>query len=166
MSRFFFLASLFFYLNLELFAQTPTSPNLAAPISVSPSILADDPSEYLGLDLSSIFSRFGAPSRVNSLRGTEAWQDDVVFDYGSGWIISWAGDRVWKIAFKAAYSGSVYGLFLGDLPEKAYSILGTPWFGSEESLVYRMPWRGYPVRLRIMLEGGRISGFELYRADL
>ena len=59
----------------------------------------------------------------------------------------------------------VHGVFIGDLADKVVSILGTPYFSDADNLVFRLPYRGYPVRLRVTLSGGVVTGLFIYRAD-
>lgn len=145
-------------------AASPGSAQGAAPSSPS-SILPDDPAPLLGLGLAESYARLGAPASVAAFRGAEAWQDDVVFSFGSGYSLFWFGDRLWQIRFGPGYPGTVYGLFLGDGADKVYSLLGAPFFEAEGSLVYRLPYRGYPVRLRVVVAEGRVADLYLYRAD-
>ena len=128
-------------------------------------ILDDDPSSLLGLDLAGAFSRFGVPSSVAAIRGDEAWQDDVAFVYGPGYSLFMYGNKVWQLRFAKPYSGSLYGLFIGDPSSKALSILGQPYETSATALSYRMPYKSYPVKLRLVLQDDRIVDAYLYRAD-
>jgi len=140
------------------------SPGATGP-SVAVAVLPDDPASLLGMGLSDALARFGAPSRVEVSRGAEAWQDDVVFVYGSGTGLYWAIDRLWQIRFSPGYAGSVYGVFLGDAADKVVSTLGTPYYQDETNLVFRLPFRGYPVRLRVVIAGGAVKELYVYRAD-
>jgi hypothetical protein len=128
-------------------------------------ILDDDPAPMLGLSLGDSLARFGAPSSVGAVRGEAAWQDDVAFVYSAGYTIFLYGDRLWQIRFSKPYAGSIYGLFIGDDSGKALSSLGQPYEGGADYLVFRMPYKSYPVRLRLALQDGRISDAYLYRAD-
>ena len=137
-----------------------------APATVSaPAILSDDPASLLGLDLGESFSRFGPPASAFAIRGDEAWQDDVAFAYSAGYTLFIYGDRLWQLRFTKPYSGSIYGLFLGDASDKALSILGQPYESGAAYLLYRMPFKSYPVRLRLVLQDDRIVDAYLYRAD-
>jgi hypothetical protein len=137
----------------------------AEPQPPAAAILSDDPSDLLGLGLGESFSRFGAPASVAAIRGDEAWQDDVAFAYPAGYSLFLYGDRLWQLRFTKPYSGSLYGLFLGDDSDKALSILGQPYESGADYLLYRMPFKSYPVRLRLVLLDGRIADAYLYRAD-
>ncbi len=132
---------------------------------VAPSILDDDPASLLGLTLADSFSRFGAPSSVGAVRGEAAWQDDVAFLYPKGYTLFVFGDRVWQLRFTKPYSGSIYGLFLGDGSDKALSILGQPFESGPSYFLYRMPYKSYPVRLRLAIQENKIVEAYLYRAD-
>jgi len=129
------------------------------------SILDDDPSALLGLSLVDSFARFGAPSSVYALRGDESWQDDVAFVYGTGYTLFMYGDRLWQLRFTKPYAGSIFGIFIGDASDKALSILGQPYENGPGYLVYRMPFKSYPVRLRLALQDDRIVDAYLFRAD-
>jgi hypothetical protein len=141
------------------------SPTTASAAQTAPAYLPDDAAFFLGLGLSSALERCGTPTSVGVVRGEETWQDDVVFSYSAGYSLFWVGDKLWQIRFGKGYAGSVYGLFIGDKPEKVYSILGTPYYQGEGALVYRLPYRSYPVRLRLVVTDGAVSDFYLYRAD-
>jgi hypothetical protein len=131
----------------------------------APGILDDDPAPLLGLGLAESLARFGAPASVYAVRGDATWQDDVAFAYGPGYTLFLYGNKLWQLRFSKPYAGSIYGLFLGDDSAKALSILGQPFEASPGSLVYRMPYKSYPVKLRLALVDDRIVDAYLYRAD-
>lgn len=149
-------------------ASVPQASPQSGPVSslpASPALLPDDPASLLGLSLPEAFVSLGVPASVSAFRGEEAWQDDVIFSYAAGYSLFWFGDRLWQIRLQSGYAGSAYGIFLGDQDDKVYSLLGTPFYTSEDSLVYRLPYRGFPVRLRLVLAEGRVQDMYLYRAD-
>jgi len=137
----------------------------AVAAAEAPLVLEDDPAPLLGLCLSEALERYGSPASVFPVRGEEAWQDDVAFRYGPGYTLFLYGDRLWQLRFAAPYAGSVYGLFLGDGVDKICSLLGEPYERGESFLVYRMPYRGYPVRLRLEVADGTLSDIYVFRAD-
>lgn len=159
------LALLALALATALPAQAPSPPPPPAPAPQAPAIVMDDPAPLLGLGLAEAWSRFGPPQKVLAVRGEAAWQDDVVFAYPSGYALSWSGDRLWQIHFTPGYQGSVYGIFLGDGTDKLVSTLGTPYYSSESFLVFRLAWKGFPVRLRASLAAGKVTDLYVYRAD-
>ena len=145
-------------------AMFPLSAETPAGVA-APAILSDDPADLLGLVLEDCFSRLGAPASVCAIRGDSAWQDDVAFIYASGYTLFIYGDRLWQLRFTKPYLGSIYGLFLGDGLEKVISILGQPYENGSGFLLYRMPYKSYPVRLKLMLQEDHITDVYLYRAD-
>lgn len=153
-----------FILTSSIGAQSPATPPLQTPAPEA-AIIMDDPAPLLGLVLAEAWSRFGPPVKVAAVRGDSPWQDDVVFIYPTGYALSWSGDRLWQLHFSQGYQGSVYGIFVGDGADKLVSTLGTPYFSSEVSLVFRMAWKGFPVRLRASIAQGKVTDLFVYRAD-
>jgi hypothetical protein len=148
-------------LPAALAAQASAEALAAAPRAV----LEDDPAPLLGLGLPESLARFGSPASVGAIRGEAPWQDDVAFVYSAGYTLFLYGDRLWQLRFAKPYAGSIYGLFLGDGSDKALSILGQPYESGPGFLVYRMPYKSYPVRLRLVLQDDRITDAYLFRAD-
>lgn len=142
-----------------------SAPLAAQTANATVALLDDDPAPLLGGTLAGTLDRFGAPSSVYAVRGAEAWQDDVAFGYVAGFTFFIFGDRVWQLRLAAPYAGSIYGLFLGDHSEKALSTLGQPYERTADSLVYRLPYRGYPVKLRLVFASDALVDVYLYRAD-
>ncbi|HTX74263.1 MAG TPA: hypothetical protein VMC79_15635 [Rectinemataceae bacterium] len=128
-------------------------------------MLDDDPAALLGATLGELLGRFGPPATVYAVRGSEAWQDDVAFDYGPGFTFFLFGDRAWQLRLSKPYVGSIYGLFLGDRSDKVLSTLGQPYERLGDSLVYRMPFRGYPVKLKLIFSADVLVDAYLFRAD-
>lgn len=107
-----------------------------------------------------IFTRFGVPQSVHAVRGLEAWQDDVVFTYPD-WDLYWFKDRVWQVGLAAAY-----GVKKGDPLDTILSTLGKPIQQKDNTLVYPLPSRSWPLRLRILLdETGALQTLYIYRSD-
>jgi hypothetical protein len=119
-----------------------------------------DPSSLLGATLPQVIETFGSPRTVHSVRGPEAWQDDVVFVY-DGLDFYWFRDRVWQVR-----AGSAFGLNSGDSRETALSLLGEPLHRMEDAFVYQLPSRAWPLRLRVGFDAeGRVTKLFVYRAD-
>jgi hypothetical protein len=137
----------------------------AATAQPGQAILDDDPSAILGLGLQDLVARFGVPASVAAIRGDEAWQDDVAFVYGAGYSLFVYGNKVWQLRFVKPYAGSLFGLFIGDPASKALSILGQPFEASPAALSYRMPYKSFPVKLRLIVQDDKIVDAYLYRAD-
>ena len=144
--------------------QVAVAPNDASSSQIP--VLPDDPTVFLGKTIAEVFAERGPPTSMTPVRGPETWQDDVEFSWGDGCRFDWFDNHVWRIEFDAAYKGSVLGLFIGDASDKALSLLGQPHFVAEDGLVWRLPWRGYPVQLRIAVKDSVITDIAVFRADL
>ena len=138
---------------------------LVAESPAPQTLLPDDPSALLGYGLSEAIAERGVPASVSVFRGAEPWQDDVVFEYPEGFSFFWFGNHLWQIRFVAGYKAPVFGLYVGDAAEKAVSLLGQPYYTTTDALVFRLPWRGYPVQLRVVLRDSRVSELYVFRAD-
>jgi len=129
-------------------------------------VLPDDPAVLLGLNPAQAIERFGAPTSVFAIRGTEAWQDDVVFDYGGGFSLFLFKDRVWQIRVAKPYASPVLGFVVGTSKERAASALGSPVLELAGAVEWNLPGEAWPVRLRgIVDEAGLIPELYVYRAD-
>lgn len=131
----------------------------SAPAAGTPAAPAD-PAALLGLDLPTALAQFGPPRTVRAVRGPDPRQDDVVFAYGA-FDLYWYRDRVWQVALQAAY-----GVRTGDLRIAVEGVLGAPHLELERALVYQLPSRGWPVRLRVGLSSaGMVESLYVFRAD-
>ncbi len=141
-------------------APSTTGPGTVGEATETASARVVDPSSFLGATLSQVLETFGAPKTVHSVRGPEAWQDDVVFVY-EDLDVYWFRDRVWQVR-----ADSAYGLKAGDTRELAISLLGEPLHRLEDAFVYQLPSRAWPIRLRVGFDAeGRLTKLFVYRAD-
>jgi hypothetical protein len=134
-------------------------PAGAVPVQAA-EILRTDPASLIGLSLENMLSRFGVPQGVYASRGSEAWQDDVVFVYEGGDFYVYR-DRVWQIRLKTAY-----GIRLGD-PRPVVSLtLGEEAGDFGDHMVLALPSKGWPLALRVNLDGaGIVTAVYVYRPD-
>ncbi|HUX38067.1 MAG TPA: hypothetical protein VMV44_09205 [Rectinemataceae bacterium] len=144
-------------------AQPPPATHQASAAGLP---LPDDPTVYIGKTIAEVMADRGVPHSMAAIRGPEVWQDDVEFSWGDGSHFDWYADRVWRIDFDKDYKGSVFGIFIGDSSDKALSLLGQPHFTAADGLVWRLPWRGYPVQLRLTVKDGIVTDIAVFRADL
>lgn len=122
--------------------------------------LLQDPSWLIGATLQSIITQFGSPLAVYAVRGPESWQDDVVFSY-DGIDLYWYQNRVWQIGLSEGY-----GIKKGDKKEAVLAILGEPLIQEESYLVFRLPSRGWPLRLRVQCnEQQVVQSLYVYRPE-
>jgi hypothetical protein len=147
---------LFIYVSVMGFAQTIPEDNRGN----AGQDLLQDPSWLVGATLQSIITQFGSPLAVYSVRGPESWQDDVVFSY-DGIDLYWYQNRVWQIGLSQGY-----GIKKGDKKEAVLAILGEPLIQEESYLVFRLPSRGWPLRLRVSFsEQQVVKALFVYRPD-
>jgi len=143
---------------------SPPQSGLAMPMPDS--AVPEDPAVLLGLDPAQAIARFGPPASVFAVRGTEAWQDDVVFDYGNGFSLFLFMDKVWQVRIAEPYARPVLGFIVGSTKERAASALGAPAVELTGSCEWILPGEAWPVRLRgIVDDSGAIHEMYVYRAD-
>lgn len=148
----FLLTTLLCIVPPVLFAQT-------APAGPGEDLL-QDPSWLVGATLQSIITQFGSPLAVYAVRGEEPWQDDVVFSY-DGIDLYWYQNRVWQVAVPEGY-----GIKKGDPKDTVLALLGEPLIQQETFLVFRLPSRGWPLRLRVHFsDTDTVDGLYVYRPD-
>jgi hypothetical protein len=149
-------------------AQSGPSPQ-AASAQAAPgdgrALLGDDPALLLGIAPREAFDRFGPPETLFPLRGEEAWQDDVVFQYSGGFSLFWYSGRVWQVRLSTGYRGPAFGVSMGDGLDAIVSLLGQPYLSADPGYVFNLPSRGYPVRMRVSLKEGKVNDMYIYRAD-
>ena len=125
----------------------------------------DDPSSYIGLTLTELIRRFGAPLSVHAVRGLEQWQDDVVFVYDQGDFYVYK-DRVWQADLKAAL-----GIKTGDLRGHVFMVLDSMPGPSQaetrgDSVFYPLDGGSWPLMLRCDFDrAGRVEAIFIYRPD-
>ncbi len=77
----------------------------------------------------------------------------------------WLKPDVVQLRFGSGIKGTIAGIGIGSSPEEVISLCGPPWIEDGSSLYYNLPWRGGPVRLRLVFEDYEQGGeglFEVY----
>jgi len=129
-------------------------------------VLPWSPSVMLGMSPGEAIERLGAPARVYAVRGPEAWQDDVVFEYGEGLSLFLFADRVWQVRIAELYPLPVLGFVLGGSRDAIAAALGAPAAVRDGDPEWMLTGEAWPVRLRaIPGEDGAIRELYVYRAD-
>ncbi len=139
---------------------------LAASSAQAQDVQSLDLPALVGLTPAEALERLGAPAEVSAVRGEEAWQDDVVFFYPQHLYLFWYQNRVWQVRLDALYQGGFLGLAMGASRSAVRQALGAPMKELEDSVVYQLEERGYPVRLRLYFEEERLVDLYCYRGDL
>ena len=118
------------------------------------------PHSFVGMKLEELIDRYGPPKTVYAARGSESWQDDVVFEYDQGDFYIYRG-RVWQVGLT-----SVYGIALGDPKPAALLVLGDRAEDRGNYMLFPLPDGGWPLMLRINFsDAGLVSAIFIYRPD-
>jgi hypothetical protein len=120
----------------------------------------DDPLLLVGIKLEKLIERFGAPKAVHAARGSEVWQDDVVFSYDEGNFYLYK-DRVWQVALKSAY-----GIAIGDAKQLVFLVLGEAAEDKGGYILMPLQSEGWPLMLRLNVNSAaKVSAIFIYRSD-
>ena len=142
---------------------TPLQANPVQMGMINPGSL--EPETLLGMTLEDAFHRFGPPHQVGVVRGSEPWQDDVLFIYPQGINLFWFQDRVWQVRLSAPFTGKVRGIQIGDSRDQVSEVLGPPYYTETGWNLYHFEGPSYPIRLRVFFREGLVEDMYLYRGD-
>lgn len=120
---------------------------------------------FLGMEPEAVIETLGPPERIYPFRGSEDWQDNVIFFYSRRIYLFWYNNRVWQVRLDGEYTGSVFDFQMGDGKDKVIETLGEPYVSDDRSLIYYLPDQGYPVKMRLFFQENVLSDFYLYRGD-
>jgi hypothetical protein len=145
-----------FFIPLLLFISSPVwTQQQPAPANSS-----DEQLSFVGMTVAAMLERMGPPRAVNTARGEEPWQDDVVFHYSIGDFYVY-GDRVWQVKL-----ASVYGISNGDRKSAALLVLGDAAEDKGEYILSQVTGKDWPLTLRINFNNsGLVSAIYIYRPD-
>jgi hypothetical protein len=145
---------------------TPLRPAAALVFFLAAAVLcAQEPGieNTVGLTLKEVFAFYGIPDAVHTARGTEEWQDDVVFVYTEKKLDLYIyKDRVWQVSAPAAL-----GVKKGDRKEAALRILADRVEDRGSYLLYNEEKSVWPKYARFNIDGdGRVGAIYIYRPDM
>jgi hypothetical protein len=122
-----------------------------------------DAENAVGLTLKEVFSYYGQPDTVYAVRGSEEWQDDVVFVYENLKLDVYIyKDRVWQVCVQSAL-----GLKKGDRKAAALLALAGNIEDRDNHLLYSYPNTVWPKYARFNLDAAnRIREIYIYRPDM
>lgn len=149
-------------------SQTAIPPIIEQPRPPSADLPAwNDPLvDRLGYVLAQAAEEFGAPKEVYSIRDpSDPALDSVVFYYEDYSYLFWWRNRLWQLRFDKRYQSDFMGLRMGQPRSEVEKTLGKPLSSGTAELIYQLPDRGFPVRVRLLFEQGKLSDFYLYRSD-
>jgi hypothetical protein len=124
-----------------------------------------DPTSYLGMDLARAVATLGLPRDIFAWRGADAASDNVVFYYPDSLYLFWFRDRVWQVRYDRRFSGPVLGLTLGMSRDEVIQASARSYIASGNSLYYDIDGAGFPVRVRLVFDAGRLTDMYVYRSD-
>jgi hypothetical protein len=119
----------------------------------------------LGLDLKTVFERFGVPSGVTTVRGEAPWQDDVVFVYPEGLSLFFFQDRVWQVRLDRNFPEALLGLSMGVPRGRVEELFGPPFGAEEDWILYHFAGGAFPVRVRFFFDARGLEDVYVYRGD-
>lgn len=138
----------------------PAPAKSPAPAQPQAAPARADISVWIGVSLTEAYQLFGVPKSVRVVRGSEPWQDDVVFTYDN-LELYFMKDRVWKVR-----SDSAFGFKRGASQDAVLASLGEPLHRLDSDFIYQLPGHAWPIRLRVGFdEAGQASDIYAYRAD-
>jgi hypothetical protein len=134
---------------------------MVAALSVTAQELsADDPSVFIGFSLRELVEILGPPERVYAVRGTETWQDDVVFAYRDREFYFYR-DRIWQIGLRNAF-----GVSAGEKRDVIPLIMGDDTVAAADHSLVLLRGRAWPLSVRFNIDGrGLIASIFIYRSD-
>ena len=121
--------------------------------------------DRIGYRVLQAIEEWGPPQEMAVNRGAEAVQDSIIFYYADHTYLYWWQNRLWQIRFDGRYKGEVMGIEMGLSRTDVVKRLGNPFNGTANDIIYQLPDRGFPVRLRLIFNNDRLVDFYLYRAD-
>jgi hypothetical protein len=147
-----FLCFLLFFQSLVAQAQSASSQAVDE---------SEESFSVIGMTVSEIFSRFGAPQTVYAVRGTESWQDDVVFMYKDFDCYVYQ-DRVWQVGVKSAL-----GISIGDSKDVAVLVLSGRASTFDNCIIAPLPSKDWPLVIRVNFDNkDNITALFIYRPDV
>ncbi|ADK81957.1 hypothetical protein [Sediminispirochaeta smaragdinae] len=160
------LVPLVLCLGGTLFAEVPISGRIDENSAFGKGVLqAMEPAlTLLGRFPAEAFESAGMPDLLQPFRGVSEDQDDVVSSYTNGVSLFFFENRVWQVRIQPPCS-LPSAIAFGMEKEALCNLLGIPFAEDEDSTIYMLPDRGYPVRIRFFFDGKGLNDIYIYRAD-
>jgi len=119
----------------------------------------DERLSFVGMMMADLLEKYGPPRSVVADRGSEVWQDDVVFQYNGADFYIYR-DRIWQVRLS-----STHGVSDGD--RKAVVLLTLS--GAEDKgdhALFAITGRDWPLMMRINFNSaGQVAAIYIYRSD-
>lgn len=125
-----------------------------------------DLSQLLGMSPAETYEVLGAPAEVLASR-TQNEVLQLVHFYADFIYLFWFRNRVWQIRVDSRFKGVFLGLRMGMTRAQVEHLLGPPRYAEEGGwYTYELPVVGYPRRLRLKFNDGRLADLYFFRSDL
>jgi hypothetical protein len=124
-----------------------------------------DPSSPIGMDPKTAMTAFGPPQEVFPFRGSETWQDNVVFFYADFTYLFWYGNRVWQVRYDGRFAGKPFGLSFGMSRDDVRAVIRRQFLETDDSLYFDIDEGKFPIRVRLVFGAERLSDVYVYRSD-
>ena len=129
-------------------------PFWAQPVS------GDEQLSFVGMTLQELIQRFGAPNTVIAARGSENWQDDVIFQYEQADFYIYK-DRVWQVGL-----ASISGISNKERKPSILLALGDAAQDMGDHILFPVSGKDWPLTIRINFgSSGQVSAIYVYRSD-
>ncbi|MCL2196778.1 MAG: hypothetical protein FWB77_04105 [Treponema sp.] len=119
----------------------------------------DEQLSFVGMMMADLLEKHGPPRSVVADRGSEVWQDDVVFQYNGADFYIYR-DRIWQVRLS-----STHGVSDGD--RKAVVLLTLS--GAEDKgdyALFAINGKNWPLMMRINFNSaGHVAAIYIYRPD-
>lgn len=123
-----------------------------------------DPGSVLGQTPTEAITVLGPPREVLAQRVVEeTWQP--VFYYDKFLYLFWTRNRVWQVRLDRRYTEGFQGLTMGLGKAEVLNRLGPALQDTENELIYSLPYKSFPRRLRLVFTQGALTDAFFYRSD-
>jgi len=118
---------------------------------------------FVGMMMADLLDQYGSPRSVLAERGTEVWQDDVVFQYNGADFYIYR-DRIWQVKF-----ASTQGVSNGDRKSNVLRVMGSSTEDMGDYALLKITGKDWPLMMRVNFSNsnnnGQVTAIYIYRPD-
>jgi hypothetical protein len=120
----------------------------------------DEQLSFVGMMMADLLEKFGPPRSVICERGSEPWQDDVVFQYNGADFYIYR-DRIWQVKL-----ASTHGISNGDRKAAVLLALGNKAEDKEDHALMALNGKNWSLMMRVNFNNtGQVTAIYIYRPD-
>jgi len=120
---------------------------------------SDEQLSFVGMMMADLLEKYGSPRSVVADRGSEIWQDDVVFQYNGADFYIYR-DRIWQVRLS-----STHGISDGDRKAVVLLTLSSAEDKGDYAL-FAINSKDWPLMMRINFNSaGQVAAIYIYRPD-